>query len=464
MHYKVKNEIINDKSLIIPSSFPGFCNFTTYKTKNKKGRSMYVFEGKYKIENKDYICPNCNSVMEINDSYTISVKHLPIGGILTKLEFPHVQFLCKKCNKTHMQDIPFKAKNHFITIQLENYIKQLLATNSVSMKFIAAITGVCKNIIKEIDLARLKDKYTKDGELIKPEHQAYYLGIDEFSLHKNHVYATHIIDLERGEILWIEQSKKKQVVYDFIEHVGIDWMNNVIAVACDMNSDFSEAFQEKCPHLKIVYDHFHIVKNFNEKVITPVRLDIVKNLQSQGKFEEARKFKGQKYLLCMSKSTREKREKEAHDGKVIKKKSEIFKTPEVKRTKECERDYNVLLLTRNELLLTLDLIKDHLKYAFNADSTEDMKKEINLIINECRSTDNKHFLWFAKLLENHYDGIVSHAEHKISTGKIEGINNKIKTLRRLGYGYPNDEYFFLKLFDLSRKNHNKNHDSFDLAC
>ena len=169
-------------------------------------------------------------------------------------------------------------------------------------------------------------------------------------------------------------------------------MNNVIAVACDMNSDFSEAFQEKCPHLKIVYDHFHIVKNFNEKVITPVRLDIVKNLHSQGKFEEARKFKGQKYLLCMSKNTREKREKEAHDGKVIKKKSEIFKTPEVKRTKECERDYNVLLLTRNELLLTLDLIKDHLKYAFNADSTEDMKKEINLIINECRSTDNKHFL------------------------------------------------------------------------
>ena len=80
------------------------------------------------------------------------------------------------------------------------------------MKFIATITGVCKNIIKEIDLARLKEKYTKNGKLIKPEHQAYYLGIDEFSLHKNHVYATHIIDLERGDILWIEQSKKKQVV------------------------------------------------------------------------------------------------------------------------------------------------------------------------------------------------------------------------------------------------------------
>lgn len=86
-------------------------------------------------------------------------------------------------------------------IKLLTYIKQLLAKNSVSMKFISVITGVCKNIIKEIDLTRLKDKYTKYVKLINPEHQAYYLGIDEFSLHKNHVYATHIIDLEKGQSL-----------------------------------------------------------------------------------------------------------------------------------------------------------------------------------------------------------------------------------------------------------------------
>jgi hypothetical protein len=44
----------------------------------------------------------------------------------------------------------------------------------------------------------------------------------------------------------------------------------------------------------------------------------------------------------------------------------------------------------------------------------------------------------------------------ISAGKIEGINNKIKTLRRQGYGYPDDDYFFLKLFDASRKGYVRN--------
>ena len=49
---------------------------------------------------------------------------------------------------------------------------------------------------------------------------------------------------------------------------------------------------------------------------------------------------------------------------------------------------------------------------------------------------------FAMTLMAHRSGILSWYDHHISTGKIEGINNKIKTLRRQGYGYPDDEYFF----------------------
>ena len=63
---------------------------------------------------------------------------------------------------------------------------------------------------------------------------------------------------------------------------------------------------------------------------------------------------------------------------------------------------------------------------------------------------NRHLMWFRKLLASHLDGIIAHATYHISVGKIEGINNKIKTLRRQAYGYRDDEYFFLKLIDMSR--------------
>ena len=46
---------------------------------------------------------------------------------------------------------------------------------------------------------------------------------------------------------------------------------------------------------------------------------------------------------------------------------------------------------------------------------------------------------------------IAHATFNISDGRIEGINNKIKTLRCKGCGYQDDDYFFLKLFDVSRK-------------
>ena len=56
-------------------------------------------------------------------------------------------------------------------------------------------------------------------------------------------------------------------------------------------------------------------------------------------------------------------------------------------------------------------------------------------------------------LSHHIDGIVTFAKYNLSSGKIEGFNNKIKTIRRAGYGYPDDEYFFLKIMDASRHGH-----------
>ncbi|QUC04101.1 transposase [Atopobium sp. oral taxon 416] len=61
-----------------------------------------------------------------------------------------------------------------------------------------------------------------------------------------------------------------------------EWMSNVETIACDMNADFECAFLKRFLHLDIVYDCFHIVKNFNEKVICKVRKDKQARLKEQG--------------------------------------------------------------------------------------------------------------------------------------------------------------------------------------
>ena len=91
-----------------------------------------------------------------------------------------------------------------------------------------------------------------------------------------------------------------------------------------------------------------------------------------------------------------------------------------------------------------------------------MAKKTTTIIDICNATGNSHFQWFARLLDSLFEGVIAHASLPISSGRMEGINNKIKILRRRAYGFPDDEYFFLKPMDASRRGYVKNSVSYKI--
>ena len=442
--------------LYVPSCLYGFHNTETTVGTTKSGRTVYCFGGTLDIPEEERRC-SCGFRMHINTSPDIYLRHFNLGRDLSALRFPHNQLRCPKCGATKSQYISFKADGHLITRTLHQYTCELLASGTYTNKEVSEITGLGKNVVKEIDKKRLQDIYTTDNgkKLITPEKQARFLGIDEFKLHNGHRYATHIIDLESGHVLWIQNGKKKQVVYDFIEHVGMDWMDGVEAVACDMNSDFEEAFEEKCSWIQPVFDYFHIVKNFNDKVVSEVRKDEQRRLYEEGNTEAARALKKTRYILMSNRSTLQKKDEDAASERIIHKGSPLFKTEDIKRKAGYEAKYDALL-QENKTLFTLDLIKEKLSAAYALTDEPKMAEAIIDIIDICKATGNKHLLWFGKLLDTHFEGIIAHATYKISAGKIEGINQKIKTLRRHGYGYPDDEYFFLKIMDISRKEYVRN--------
>lgn len=443
--------------LMIPCALHGFENTDTTVHEAASGRTVLRFEGSLRLTEADRICECCGRRMHSNGKgATITLRHLPFGGDLTCVTFAHRQLRCPGCEATKMQHIPFKAEDHEITEELYNYARDLLATGDYTNKEVSYLTGIGKNVVKEIDKQRLLDEYTIDGKTLKkPEKTTRFIGIDEFKLHNGRRYATHIIDMENGNILWIGHGKKKQIVYDFIEHVGMEWMSHVEAIACDMNSDFQEAFEDTCEWIQPVFDHFHIVKNFNDKVVTEVRRDEQRRLYEEGDHKAAKALKRTRYILTSKRSTLQKKDQEAAEGKVLSKGSDLFNKEEVVRRSGYESKYDELI-RENELLFTLDLIKDKLDEAYRQTQEPVMADMVMEIIDLCRATKNKHLLWFARLLDSHFEGIIAHATYRISSGKIEGINNRIKTLRRQGYGYPDDEYFFLKLIDSSRNTYVRN--------
>lgn len=441
--------------LKIPSCLYGFCNETTSVKTSESGRNVFCFEGTLDASEEDLTC-SCGCRMHVNNHPGIKLRHLPFGSSLSCVIFKRNQYACPKCKNTRMQYISFKAPGHLITQELYQYARDLLAAGIYTNKEVAEITGLGKNTVKDIDKEHLKELYTtSDGKLIKPEKHAKFLGIDEFKLHNGYRYATHIIDMETGHILWIAGGKKKQVVYDFIEHVGLEWMEHVEAVACDMNSDFQEAFEEKCPHIQPVFDYFHIVKNFNDKVVSEVRKDEQRRLFEEGNVEAARALKKTRYILMSSRKTLKEKDADARDARLIHKGSSLFKTDNIVRKEGYEERYDNLL-KENQLLLTLDIIKEKLTLAYSRTDEARMAEDIIEIMDTCKAAGNPHLLWFERLIDKHFEGIIAHATYDISAAKIEGINNKIKTLRRQGYGYPDDEYFFLKLFDMSRRSYERN--------
>ena len=98
-----------------------------------------------------------------------------------------------------------------------------------------------------------------------------YIGIDEFKLHKGHRYATVVTDLKSGHVLFLEAGKSKEQAYHFFSLMGDEWMRHVKAVAMDMNAQYDSAFRERWPGIRIVYDHFHLVKMYNDTVLTAIR-------------------------------------------------------------------------------------------------------------------------------------------------------------------------------------------------
>ena len=386
----VSPEIVNGGVLYFISGMPSFHQETApeliVKDEDKETshiRQYYRITGRHVLKAGDSpcLCPICGSQLVRNGTIETTLKHLPMGKEPVSIIAERPRYRCKAsgCGYSHVFDLEFKAPGHFVTQPLLKYTEDLLALG-LNLKDVSYITGLTKNVVKEIDKKRLNELYTVNGngtQLKKPEKYAEYLAVDEFKLHDGHKFATVIIDLETGHILYLAHGKKKGCVYDFIDYVGLEWMSHVKAVASDMNSDFEEAFLDKCPHIDIVYDFFHIKKNFNDKVVAEIRKDEQKRLIEEGHPEEAASLKKTKYILYSDRSTLEKKDKEAEEGKSVSKPGPLFNKPEVKAKGGKLKKYEELL-EENELLATMDIVKDMLNDAYEARKRKEMRKRIEI--------------------------------------------------------------------------------------
>ena len=366
-------------------------------------------------------CPECGQACSrVHSRQTRTVRDYPLFSeteLFVKFSARRVRCECG-CRKTELFSwVESRAR---LTNELISWIQALLRLQ-MPLSDVANFVGVSWDTVKIYDKLQLKNFFDQ----IELSH-ARNLAIDEFSLHKGHRYATVVMDVENRQVLWICKGKTRKAIQPFFELLRQKGcINNIRSISCDMNAAYARLFKEEIPDVTIVYDLFHVMKNFTE-VLKEARKRCASAL---GTGKEPREFN--------SESIKDLRKAE---WILVKRQDDLS----VSRKQLLDR-----LLEDNALLAALapiaQAIRDIWSCKFPNMACELLTKTRLLLMETAKRFEFAPAKSFAAMLLRRMEGIVYAGQLGFSTNRLEGANNKIKTLRRTSYGFRDIEYFFLKI-------------------
>ncbi len=200
-----------------------------------KDKTVLFFESVVKTESVG--CPACGGEVHIYENDQVGLKDIPIwANTVQKGSFFIHRYRCQKCGKTFSEEIPFKYPGSRIIYRAANWIKGFLQ-QKISIKAIQELTGIHWDTIRKVQREIMNEAiWKREKELRDEGYKPRILAVDEFALHKGHSYATCVMDLETGDMLWVGKGRALKDFAKFFEEMPPDTLSEVIAVAMDMNA------------------------------------------------------------------------------------------------------------------------------------------------------------------------------------------------------------------------------------
>ena len=353
------------------------------------------------------VCSRCGRASpQIHSHVQRRVRDLDLASFRVWLHCHYRKIVCIRCRRIVVEDLDLFAPCQRVTKRLAIYIHELC--KMLTVKEVADHLGLNWKTVRRIDKHFLEAQYGKiDTSGVR------ILAVDEIAIRKGHRYLTVVLDYERGRVIWVGKHRRAKTLSRFFNKMPKRDRKTLEAIAMDMWDPYIKAIQKKVPHVKIVFDLFHVVAQFSRVI------DKVRNAEYRKASKENKEvFKGARYLLLKNRSN-------------------------VRRTKD--REQLKQLLELNEVINTVLILKDKLKHIWSYKSRTWATKAIEEWCALARCTEHPSVQKFADTLEQYSYGILNHCDYPIHTGKLEGVNNKIKVIKRKAYGYHDLRYFSLKI-------------------
>ncbi len=390
----------------------GIKNQKVISTKYIRG-NIYV---KIKTKEDKLQCSVCKSFNVIKSGTKERLfRTIPIGKKEVHLTAVIQRLECKDCHLIRQEHLSFAQEKKSYTRSLKRYILELSKIGTI--QDVANHLNISWDLVKEIQKDYLQKHYS-NIKLCGIKH----IAIDEFAVKKGHKYMTVVIDLDTGIIIYVGEGKGASALDPFWKKIK---SNNIKieAVSIDMSAAYISAVMLNIPEAQIVFDHFHIIKLLNDE-LSKLRRELY---NQETELNKRQLLKGTRWLLL-------KNNKNLND-----------EYEEQRRLKEA--------LSINEPLAIAYYLKEDLKLLWEQDSKHKAEKFLGKWVAKAFASKIPRIKKFANTLLAHRTGIFSWYDYHISTGPLEGINNKIKTMKRQAYGYRDLDFFKLKIYSLHEKNY-----------
>jgi transposase len=334
-------------------------------------------------------------------------RTLPIGSRPTFIKLPISRVECRACRVVRQVAIPFADARRSFTKRFERYALEL--SQSTTIFDVAAHLNVGWDTIKEIQRRNLERRFGKP----KLKHLRH-IAIDEIAVAKGHRYLTVVMDLESGAVVFVGDGKGADALNGFWKRLRPS-RAKIEAVAMDMSAGYRGAVSAHLPNATIVFDHFHVIKLFNDR-LSQLRRDLHREATEMMHKDV---LKGTRWLL--------------------------LKNPENLDAERNEKARLEEALALNKPLATAYYMKEDLRQFWEQPGKRFATAFLNDWIRRAEASGIKMLQQMAKTLAAHRSGLLAYYDAMITTGPLEGTNNKIKTMKRQAYGFRDHEFFKLKI-------------------
>jgi transposase len=355
------------------------------------------------------VCPDCGEISQDPHGYGEPhlIRDLSIFGQKCYLELRGHRFECQNCADTFTEHLNWVEHKRRYTRRYEEHIYDLC--QRCDHTAVASLEGLTFDRVQGIF-----ERQAQEHLVPWTKRLFRSLNIDEISNKKRHKeYLLIISSAELGCVLDVLPDRKKATLEKWFDQLSEQQKAYLEEVCIDMWESYLLAVKAMLPsHVKVTIDRFHVVKNLHE-AISKTRRDI----QREADDETKAVLKGCRWTVAKN------------------------------RENLCEKERVHLpeLYAASPALQLCHDLKDEFRAIFDLQDRQEAESWLEDWIATVETSTLKPLQRFVKTLRNWWEHILNYFDHRSCNGFAEGLNNKIKMLKRRGFGFLNFDHFRLRI-------------------